>query len=151
MFQHHALTGDPMHRRGFTLIELITVVAIIGVLASIAGLKTVQTRMKAVRASMLIDLKTLVSAQEGFFSANRDYAGGVLPAERAGVRGAGRAALGLSPGNVIRVRYRGTDGWSATMTNPRVSLVPRTCGIFIGPLRYSPNARVTQPGVPVCY
>lgn len=140
-----------MNRRGFTLIELITVVAIIGVLASIAVLKTTQTRMRAYRAAMLVDLKTLVSAQEGFFSANRDYAGGVLPAERAGVAGAGRAALGLSSGNVIVVRYRGTDGWSATMTNPRVGQAPRTCGIYVGPLRYAPNARVTQSGVPVCY
>ncbi len=140
-----------MNRRGFTLIELMVVVAIMGILASIAGVKTVQTRVKAIRATMQVDLKTLVSAQEGFFSANADYAGGVLPAERAGRRGAGRAALGLSSGNVIAVRYRGTDGWSATMTNPRVNLVPRTCGIFVGPLRYAPNARVTQSGVPACY
>ena len=140
-----------MNRRGFTLIELITVAAIIGLLASIALLKTVQTRNRALRVAMLVDLKTLVTAQEGFFSGYRDYAGGVLPAEVAGTGGAGRAALNLSSGNVIVVTYRDATGWSATMTNPRATQEPATCGIFVGPLSYSPNARVTQSGVPACY
>lgn len=138
-------------RRGFTIVELLTTVAILGLLASMAILKTRQSREKALRASMMVDLKTLVSAQEGFFSANRDYAGGIAFPERSGVGGAGRAALVSSPGNVIRVRRRGVDGWSATVTNPRVTTAPRTCGIFIGRIRYAPNARVTREGVPACY
>lgn len=140
-----------MDRRGFTLIELMTVTAIIGVLASIAIIKTGQNRMRATRATMISDLRTLVVAQEGYFSAYKDYAGGVAGAERYARGAGGRAALGLSPRNVLRVRYRSAAGWSATITNPTVSSRPRTCGVFMGPNNYSPNAKVTQPGVPACY
>lgn len=140
-----------MDRRGFTLIELMTVTAIIGILASIAMIKTSQTRVKATRASMIADLRTLVSAQEGYFSAYKDYAGGVAGAERYGAGARGRAAMALSPGNRLSLRYRSAAGWSATITNPGVTIAPRTCGIFVGPNNYAPNARVTQPGVPACY
>jgi prepilin-type N-terminal cleavage/methylation domain-containing protein len=141
----------PPGRRGFTIIELIATVAIIGLLASIAILKTRQSQDKAIRASMLVDLKTLVSAQEGFFSANKDYAGGIAGTEVVGTKGKGRAALGASNGNAITVRYRGPDGWSARATNTRLTGKPKTCGVFIGPIGYSPNAAVKQEGVPVCY
>ena len=59
------------HRKGFTIIELIATVAIIGLLASIAILKTRQSRDKALRVSMIADLRTLVAAQEAFFSSNK--------------------------------------------------------------------------------
>jgi prepilin-type N-terminal cleavage/methylation domain-containing protein len=142
---------DRIGRRGYTIIELIATVAILGLLASIAILKTRQTRDKALRAGMLVDLKTLVSAQEGFFSANKDYAGGIAGREVPGVGGVGRAALAASNTNVITVRYRATNGWSATVTNARMTVNPRTCGVFIGPIAYSPNAAVTKEGVPACY
>lgn len=138
-------------RRGFTIVELLTTVAILGLLASMAILKTRQSREKAHRASMMVDLRTLVSAQEGFYSANRNYAAGIAPREVPGTGARGRAAMAPSPGNVVRVRRRGTNGWSATVTNPRVTTAPRTCGIFIGRIAYAPNARVTREGVPACY
>ncbi len=140
-----------LNRKGFTIIELMATVAIIGLLASMAILKSRQSRDKALRTGMMVDLKTLVSAQEGFFSSNRDYAGGVAGREVPGTRGRGRAALAASNGSAIVVRYRGTDGWSATVTNVRMRTVPRTCGVFIGPIRYAPNARVNREGVPICY
>ncbi len=143
--------GSGMKRSGFTLIELLTVIAILGVLASIVGLKTVQSRDKAIRASMQVDLKTLVSAQEGFFSTNKDYAGRVAGAEVAGVKGKGSAAMRPSGTNVLKVTYKGTDGWNATMTNPVLTAAPKTCGIYIGPLKYAPNAKVIAEGVPTCY
>ena len=138
-------------RKGFTIIELIATVAIIGLLASMAILKTRQSRDKAIRASMMIDLRTLVSAQEGFFSANKDYAGGIAGKEVAGTGGAGSAALAASNGNAIVVKYQGADGWSATATNIRMTTTPGTCGIFIGKIGYSPSAAVTKEGVPACY
>ncbi|HEU5219851.1 MAG TPA: prepilin-type N-terminal cleavage/methylation domain-containing protein [Gemmatimonadales bacterium] len=139
------------NRSGFTIIELMATVAIVGVLASMAILKSRQSRDKALRASMMVDLRTLVSAQEVFFSANKDYAGGIAGTEVAGLGGAGRAALAASNGNAIRVRYRATNGWSATVTSTRLNSAPRTCGIYIGLARYAPNAAVNREGVPACY
>ena len=63
-----------MNRKGFTLIELLIVVVIIGILAAIAIPKFANTKEKAVVASMKSDLRNLVTAQEGFFSDNQDYA-----------------------------------------------------------------------------
>jgi len=139
------------YRKGFTIIELIATVAIIGLLASIAILKTRQSRDKALRVSMIADLRTLVAAQEAFFSSNKDYAGGIAGKEVAGIGGAGKAALAASNGAAIVVRYRATNGWSATATNSRMVTAPKTCGVFIGPIAYSPNAAVTREGVPTCY
>lgn len=141
----------PLDRRGFTIIELLATVAIIGLLASMALLQSRQTRDKALRTAMIADLRNLVSAQEAFFSANRDYAGGYAGGEVAGVGGAGSAALGVSSGNLLVVKYRGTDGWSATVTNPRMTTTPGTCGVFIGKIAYAPNAAVSREGVPTCY
>jgi prepilin-type N-terminal cleavage/methylation domain-containing protein len=140
-----------LDRKGFTTIELLATVAILGLLASIAILKTGQVRDKAVRASMLVDLRTLVSAEEGFFSANKDYAGGIAGAEVPGLKGRGKAALAASSGNAIKIRYRGTGGWSATATNPQIKTKPKTCGVFMGKLAYAPNAAVSSEGVPACY
>jgi type IV pilus assembly protein PilE len=139
------------NRTGFTIIELIATVAIIGLLASIAIIQTRLSRDKALRVSMIADLRTLVSAQEAFFSANKDYAGGIAGNEVTGIGGAGRAALAASNGETIVVTYRGTDGWSATATNARMVSAPQTCGVFMGPIAYSPNAAVTREGVPTCY
>ena len=66
------------NRKGFTLIELLIVVVIIGILAAIAIPKFANTKEKAVVASMKSDLRNLVTAQEGFFSDNQDYAGGTV-------------------------------------------------------------------------
>ena len=64
-----------MTRKGFTLIELLIVVVIIGILATIAIPKFANTKNKAILASMKADLRNLVTAQEGFYFDNTDYAG----------------------------------------------------------------------------
>jgi prepilin-type N-terminal cleavage/methylation domain-containing protein len=143
-------------RRGFTLIELLVVLTIIGILASIAIPKYRGTKERALVASMISDLRTLVASQEGFYSQNDDYAGGVWTnPERAGKGGRGRISFVPSPGNSVSMARRtagGAVGWRATVRNPQVTN-RRTdvCGIYVGHPSFAPNARVIAEGVPVCY
>ena len=146
------------NRKGFTLIELLIVVAIIGILAAIAIPKFVNTKEKAVVASMKSDLRNLVTAQEAFFSDNQDYAGGgpyigdgTQYTQANGVGGAGTLAFTPSANNTIVVTYVDAAGWSATGTNPAVTGVPNTCGVYVGAVGNSPNGAIKAEGAPACW
>ena len=144
------------NRKGFTLIELLIVVVIIGILAAIAIPKFANTKEKAVVASMKSDLRNLVTAQEGFFSDNQDYAGSYNTTQTNGVGGAGVVAFGPSANNTITINYTDAAGWSATVTNPAVvSASNDVCGIFVGdPATYSAGAGLAATdveGAPKCY
>src|SRR5919205_2833569 len=120
------------NRKGFTLIELLIVVVIIGILAAIAIPKFANTKEKAVVASMKSDLRNLVTAQEGFFSDNQDYAGGYAATQSNGVGGAGKVAFTPSANNAIVINYTDAAGWSATVTNPALTSASNDkCGIFV--------------------
>ena len=144
-----------MNRKGFTLIELLIVVVIIGILAAIAIPKFANTKEKAVLASMKSDLRNLVTAQEGFFSDNQDYAGSHAATQTNGTGGGGVVAFSPSQGNAVVVNYVDAAGWSATVTNPAVTGTPNTCGIFVGdPATYSGGAGLAATdveGAPKCY
>jgi type IV pilus assembly protein PilA len=144
------------NRKGFTLIELLIVVVIIGILAAIAIPKFANTKEKAVVASMKSDLRNLVTAQEGFFSDNQDYAGATAAAQTNGVGGAGKVAFTASSGNTVVINYTDAAGWSATVTNPAVkSAANDKCGIFVGaPATYAAGAGLAATdveGAPKCY
>ena len=141
-----------MNRKGFTLIELLIVVVIIGILAAIAIPKFANTKEKAVLASMKSDLRNLVTAEEGFFSDNQDYAGNYGANQVNNVGGAGTVAFTPSANNVIAIAYQSAGGWAATVTNATLQGAIQTCGIYVGS-GVSPNAAVTAAGegAPACY
>jgi type IV pilus assembly protein PilA len=142
------------NRRGFTLIELITVMVILGLLASLALPKLAATRERAHVASMVSDLRNLMALQEAFYADVNDYAGAIGAATTPGTNGGGTLAFTPSPGNLLTIIYRGggEPGWAATARNASVVTPTRDeCGIFIGPLANSPNSAVLQAGVPACY
>jgi prepilin-type N-terminal cleavage/methylation domain-containing protein len=142
-----------MGGKGFTLIELLIVVVIIGILAAIAIPKFANTKEKAILASMKSDLRNIVTAQEGFYFDNADYAGDTTSGPQVNLPGgAGRISFVPGQGNIPTFTYFGPTGYNVTMTNAALVGGMTTCGIFIGPLTNSPNpAVVTQEGAPACW
>ncbi|MEO5798460.1 MAG: prepilin-type N-terminal cleavage/methylation domain-containing protein [Gemmatimonadales bacterium] len=146
-------------RRGFTIIELLAVITIIGILVTIAFPKVQATKMRAIKASMISDLRNLVSAQEAFFSTYADYAGSYTtgPEVAGSPLSSGVLSFRLSPGNVLTLTRKNPNsatgaGWTATVTNSGIVAAGfTTCGSYVGSPTYAPNAAVTREGSPACY
>jgi prepilin-type N-terminal cleavage/methylation domain-containing protein len=126
-----------MNRRGFTLIELMIVVVIIGILAAIAIPKFTGTKEKAFTATMKSDLKNFASAQESYYYDNGAYYNGVVP----------NAALAFDPSAGVTVTVVSADvtGFSATSAYANIAV---TCAIFVGGA--APPAPATVEGSPAC-
>jgi len=59
--------------KGFTLIELMIVIAIIGILAAIAIPQFSAYRAKAFNAAAESDLRNVMTAEEAYFATNQTY------------------------------------------------------------------------------
>lgn len=118
---------------GFTLIEMLIVVVIIALLATIAIPKFAGSRDKAFVTAMRSDLRNLITAQEGYLADSGRYATSFPPT-------IWRPSTGVT-GPTIAVTG---DGWTATVGHIST---PRTCAIFTGT---TPIAPATKEGVPTC-
>ena len=123
------------HRSGFTLIEILIVVMVIGILSAIAIPKFQQAKGRARAAALKSDLRNLATAQEEYLIANQVYANNI-------------AALGFtgSAGVTVTIVQAIPGGWSATTTHP-LSL-PLICAIYHG--KAAPLAPATQEGRITC-
>lgn len=105
-------------RRGVTLIELLTVVVIIGLLVAFAIPRLTRNKERTVVASMQSDLRNLATAQEGYYQTNSTYT--IDPVA---------LNVSLSVGNVLIINQATVAGWSATVSNP---LTTDQCYLFHG-------------------
>jgi prepilin-type N-terminal cleavage/methylation domain-containing protein len=96
-------------RAAFSLVELLVVVAIIGILAAIALPRVGSARGRATRAAGLADLHQVATAQEAFFADSNRYA---ALADTALLR------LTLSRGNTGLVLAPDGTGWHALLQTP---------------------------------
>ena len=107
-------------RKAFTLIELLIVVVIIGIIASIAIPKYVNTKEKAYIANMKADLRNLMSAQEAYYADNNAYANSTT-------------VLGTqyksSTGITVTIYRVAVNGWRATATHASTT---HYCRIYLG-------------------
>jgi len=125
-------------QKGFTLIELMIVVAIIGILAAIAIPKFSSVKAKGYRTQAISDLASLSTAEETFFTDSNKYAdltNAALTSKFSSTSGVG------SPTIVASTSY-----WSATLLHPQLPGV--VCGIAVATT--NPVVAGAGEGAPVC-
>lgn len=118
---------------GWTLIEVIVVMAIIGLLATIVIPKLSSTRDKALIAAMKSDLRNLLTQEELWKADSGRYVTS-FPAT------IWTPSTGVT-GPTITLT---SDGWTAAVGHVATS---RTCAIFVGSTSLAP---ATNEGVPTC-
>ena len=121
-------------------------VVIIGILAAITIPKFANTKEKAVKSSLLSDLRNLMTAQEAFFADSSHYA-----TTYGTTIATGQVNFAPSPRNTLAINSASNaSGWAATISNPGYSL--GSCGVFLGSTFSGSGtpAAATQEGVPIC-
>ena len=118
---------------GFTLIELMIVVVVIGILAAFAVNGWHTQRADAIVASMKSDLHNIATAEEAYFSDNNTYASDVDDLD-----------VNTSPGVVITLQAD-VDGWAANASHPSAS---RECGLYVG--KIAPLSPARGEGIVWC-
>ena len=111
-------------RPGFTIIELLAVVLIIGILASIAITKFGDSKRKAYIATMKSDLRSTASIAESHFTSENSYVGMVAP------RGSDGVTLTFTGGPnswTATATHRGVPGMTCTMGNGPDAVAEPVC------------------------
>ncbi len=121
-------------RSGFTIIEMLAVMVVIGVLAMIAYARLQTSKDKATVASMVSDLHAVAQEQEAFYFQNRTYSTTLATLNS-----------NPSPGNVPVIVTGNSAGWSGSISNPKVA---KQCYIFVGAA--APIGSATKDGVIDC-
>lgn len=118
---------------GFTLIEILIVVVIIGLLATIAIPKFSSSRDKALVTSMKSDLRNLMTQQESRLADSGSYATSFPTTIWRPTTGVTGPTIALT-----------SDGWTAWVGHLSST---KTCSIFVGT---TPLAPAVKEGVPTC-
>ena len=135
-----------MRRRpaGFTLVELMMIVTVMGVLTTVAVPKFTATKSRAFVGAMTSDLRNLVTAEEAYLTDTGVYASGT--ARNSKTRGTATVGTFLpSAGVQIVVSAESGQGWSAVATHEDTG---KSCAVFIG--SGARRAPATVEGEPKC-
>lgn len=125
------------HPGGFTLIEVLITLVIIGVLAVIMWNRVEGVDKEAFRSSMQADLKSVALAQEIYHQIHFHY-------------GAIGDLDGYQPTNGVTVTLNHADGRGFAVTATHLGLPGEVCGYFVGIVPSGTAGPATDPGVTVC-
>jgi prepilin-type N-terminal cleavage/methylation domain-containing protein len=107
--------------RGFTLIELMVVVVVIGLLAAIVGPQLSVARERTYLSVMRTDLRNFATAEESYFYDFAVYSSDPTHIERRGFE--------TSKDVTLSVNEATSSGWSVTIGHTGTS---QRCFLFIG-------------------
>ncbi len=107
-------------RYGFTFVEIMTALALLAVLAVIAWGRFSKSYDKALRATMISDLRNLATAQEIYYREHLDYADNVTQVEE---------SMNPSPKSKITITDSHPRGWAGYAEIDRTD---EKCELYIG-------------------
>lgn len=130
--------GDRTHPRGgFTLIEMLITLVVIGILAAVMWLRVEGVNTDAYRASVKADLRSVALAQELYHQRNMRY--GAL---------ADLSAYRATEGVTLTLTH--VDGLGFAATAAHEALEPEVCGYYFGDTPAGAGAPAEAPGVVTC-
>lgn len=106
-------------RAGFTLIEMLIVMVVLGILAAIAIPRMKNVRQKGFLSAMRSDLENFALVQESYFSDYHAYATTTTDLDNHWTRDV-----------FIHINEHTNSGWAATATHP--GLQNENCGMYYG-------------------
>ena len=124
-------------RPGFTLIEMLITIVILGILATIMWMRVEGMNAEAYKSSVQADIRSVAMAQELYHNANMEY-GAIADLEA------------YQPTDGVTVTLTHADGRGYALTATHAGLPGVTCGYFSGMVPDGAGDPAVEPGVSTC-